>query len=126
MEEGRSRGALRLVGLEKDGVKVLDVKTEEKGDKLYVTIKAEVDGAVGEYKITFYRERSGARRLMFYVRGGEAVARAVKLIEVLTGERPSVMEMPNGLTRIRGSERHIEALARYEELMEAIEKWSNR
>ncbi len=126
MEEGRSRGAFRLVGLEKDGVKVLDVKTEEKDDKLYVTVRAEVDGATGQYKITFYRERSGAKRLQFYVRGEEAVARAVKLVEVLTGERPSVMEMSNGLTRIRGSERHIEALACYEELMEAIEKWSNR
>jgi hypothetical protein len=124
LEEGRSRGALRLVGLERDGVKVLGVEAEEKDDKLYITLRAEVDGAAGEYKITFYREGSGARRLQFYVRGG--AARAVKLVEVLTGERPSVMEMPNGLTRIRGSERHIEALARYEELMEAIEKWSNR
>jgi hypothetical protein len=124
LEEGRSRGALRLVGLEKDGVKVLDVKTEEKDDKLYVTLRAEVDGAAGQYKITFYRERRGAKRLQFFVRGG--AARAVKLVEVLTGERPQVTEMPNGLTRIRGSERHIEALARYEELMEAIEKWSNR
>jgi uncharacterized protein YkuJ len=124
VEEGKGRGALRLVGLERDGVKVLDVKTEEKDDKLYITLKAEVDGAAGQYKITLYRERSGVKRLQFYVRGG--AARAVKLVEILTGERPSVMEMPNGLTRIRGSERHIEALARYEELMEAIEKWSNR
>ncbi len=123
VEEGRGRGALRLVGLERGGVKVLDVKTEEKGDKLYVTIKAEIDGAAGQYKITFYREGSGARRLQFYVRGG--AARAVKLIEVLTGERPNVAEMPDGLTRIGGSGRHIDALARYEELREAIEKWSN-
>jgi hypothetical protein len=43
LEEGRSRGALRLVGLERGGVKVLDVKTEERGDKLYVTIRAEID-----------------------------------------------------------------------------------
>jgi hypothetical protein len=126
LEEGRSRGALRLVGLEKDGVKVLDVKTEEKDDKLYVTLRAEVDGAAGQYKITFYREGSGARRLMFYVRGGEAVARAVKLVEVLTGERPSVAERPDGLTRIGGAGRHIDALARYEELREAIERWSSR
>ncbi len=126
VEEGRSRGALRLVGLEKDGVKVLDVKTEEKDDKLYVTLRAEVDGATGQYKITFYRERSGAKRLRFYVRGGEAVARAVKLVEVLTGEKPQVTEMPDGLTRIGGSGRHIDALARYEELREAIERWSNR
>jgi len=126
VEEGRSRGALRLVGLEKDGVKVLNVKTEEKGDKLYVTLRAEVDGATGHYKITFYRERRGIRYLRFYVRGGEAVARAVKLIEVLTGEKPQVTEMPDGSTRIRGSGRHIDALARYEELREAIERWSNR
>jgi len=126
LEEGRSRGALRLVGLEKDGVKVLGVEAEEKDDKLYVTIKAEVDGVAGEYKITFYRERRGVRRLMFYVRGEEAVARAVKLVEVLTGERPSVAEMSDGRTMIGGSGRHIDALARYEELREAIEKWSNR
>jgi len=124
VEEGRSRGALRLVGLERDGVKVLDVKTEEKGDKLYVTIKAEVDGAVGEYRLTFTREKDGTRRLQFYVRGG--AARAVKLIEVLTGEKPQVTEMPDGRTRIRGSERHIDALARYEELRETIERWSNQ
>jgi hypothetical protein len=122
LEEGRGRGALRLVGLEKDGVKVLGVEAEEKDDKLYVTIKAEVDGVAGEYKITFYRERRGVRRLMFYVRGEEAVARAVKLVEVLTGERPSVAEMPDGRTMIGGSGRHIDALARYEELREAIEK----
>jgi hypothetical protein len=124
LEEGRSRGALRLVGLEKDGVKVLDVKTEEKDDKLYVTLRAEVDGAVGEYRLTFTREKDGTRRLQFYVRGG--AARAVKLIEVLTGEKPQVTEMPDGRTRIRGSERHIDAMARYEELRETIERWSNQ
>ncbi len=126
VEEGRSRGALRLVGLEKDGVKVLDVEAEEKGDKLYITIKAEIDGVEEEYEITLYREGRGTRRFVFYVRGEEAVARTVKLIEVLTGERPSVTERPNSLTRIGGSWRHIDALARYEELREAIERWSNR
>ena len=126
VEEGRSRGVLRLVGLERGGIKVLDVKIEERDEKLYVTLRAEVDGAAGEYKITFYRDRGGARRLMFFVRGGEAVARAVKLVEVLTGERPSVAERPDGLTRIGGAGRHIDALARYEELREAIERWSNR
>ncbi len=59
-----------------------------------------------EYKITFYRERGGARRLQFYVRGGEAVAKAVKLVEVLTGEKPQVTEMSDGKTRIRGSDKH--------------------
>jgi hypothetical protein len=126
LEEGRSRGALRLVGLERDGDKVLGVEAEERGDKLYVMIRAEIDGVEEKYKITFYREGSGARRLMFYVKGEEAVARAVKLVEVLTGERPSVSEMPDGWTMIKGSGRYIDALARYEELREAIERWSNR
>jgi hypothetical protein len=40
-----------LVGLERDGVKVLDVEAEERGDKLYVTIKAEVDGAAGSTRL---------------------------------------------------------------------------
>ncbi len=124
LEEGRGRGALRLVGLERGGVKVLGVETEEKDGKLYVTIKAEVDGAAGEYKITFYRERDGTKRLQFYVRGG--AARAVKLVEVLTGERPQVTEMSNGWTRIRGFGSHVDAMARYEELREAIERWSNQ
>jgi hypothetical protein len=126
VEEGRSRGALRLVGLERGGVKVLDVKAEERDDKLYVTIKAEVDGAAGEYRLAFARQKDGSRYLHFYVRGEEAVTRAVKLIEVLTGERPSVTKMPNGWTMIRGSGRHINVLAWYEELREAIERWSNR
>jgi len=112
VEEGRGRGALRLVGLERDGVKVLDVKTEERDSKLYVTIRAEIDGAAREYKITFYRERRGMRYLRFYVRGEEAVTRAVKLVEVLTGERPQVTETPNGWTMIKGSGRYIDALAR--------------
>jgi len=80
VEEGRSRGALRLTGLEKDGVKVLGVETEENDGKLYVTIRAEIDGAVEEYRLTFTRERDGTKRLQFYVRGG--AARAVKLVEV--------------------------------------------
>jgi hypothetical protein len=126
VEEGRGRGVLRLVGLEKDGVKVLDVKTEEKDGKLYVTLRAEVDGVAGEYKITLYRVRRGIRYLRFYVRGEDAVARAVKLIEVLTGERPIAVEMPDGRTMIKGSGRYVDALARYEELREAIERWSNR
>ncbi len=126
VEEGRGRGALRLVGLEKDGVKVLGVEAEERDDKLYITLRVEVDGAAGQYKLTFIREKDGTRRLQFYVRGEEAVARAVKLIEVLTGEKPQVTEMSDGRTRMRGSDKHIEALARYEELREAIERWNNQ
>lgn len=58
------------------------------------------------------------------MRGG--AARVVKFIEVLAGEKPQVTEIPDGKTRIRGSDKHIETLARYEELRETIERWSNQ
>jgi hypothetical protein len=53
------------------------------------------------------------------VRGVEA-ARAEKL-EVLTGGKISVSKTPNGRMMIRGLGSHVEALAQYEELREAIE-----
>jgi hypothetical protein len=55
------------------------------------------------------------------VRGVETKARAEKLIEVLTGEKPSVCKMSDGRTMIRGLGSHVEALAQYEELREARE-----
>jgi hypothetical protein len=93
------------VGLERDGVKVLDVKTEEKDGKLYVTIKAEVDGAAGEYKITFYRERSGITSYVLR-EGWGGCCESYQAVEVLTGERPIAVEMSDGRTRIKGSGRH--------------------
>jgi hypothetical protein len=59
------------------------------------------------------------------VRGVETKARAEKL-EVPTGERPSVRKMSDGRTMIRGLGSHVETLAQYEELREAIERWSDR
>ncbi|MEM4650901.1 MAG: hypothetical protein QW086_03645 [Pyrobaculum sp.] len=47
-------------------------------------------------------------------------ARAERL-EVLTGEKPSVCKKSDGRTMIRCTGRHVEALAQYEELREAIE-----
>ena len=46
----------------------------------------------------------------------------MKLVKVITGEEPRVTPMPNGVFSIRGTSRHIDALARYEELKEAIEE----
>ncbi len=60
------------------------------------------------------------------MRGVETKARAEKLIEVLTGEKPSVCKKSDGRTMIRCTGRHVEALAQYEELREAIERWSDR
>ena len=59
------------------------------------------------------------------MRGVETKARAEKL-EVLTGEKPSVSKTPNGRTMFRGLGSHVEALAQYEELREAIERRSDR
>jgi len=46
----------------------------------------------------------------------------VKLVKVITSEEPRVTPMPDDGFRIRGTGRHIDALARYEELKEAIEE----
>ena len=46
----------------------------------------------------------------------------MKLVKVITGEEPRVTPMPNGVFSIRGTGRHMDALARYEELREAIEE----
>jgi hypothetical protein len=44
-------GALRLVRLGEEGVKILEVNTELRGGKLYATIRAVVDGVEEVYKI---------------------------------------------------------------------------
>jgi hypothetical protein len=46
----------------------------------------------------------------------------VKLVKVITGEEPRVTPMSDGRISIRGTGRHVDALARYEELREAIEE----
>jgi len=121
VEEGRGRWTTRLVGLEEEGVKILEAGTELRDDKLYATIRALVDGVEEVCKIVFYRLKKGARIFELYIRGVETKTRAEKL-EVLTGEKPSVSKTPNGRMMIRCTGRHVEALARCEELREAIER----
>ena len=53
---------------------------------------------------------------------GEEAAWAVKLVKVITGDEPRVTPTPDGGFRIRDTGRHLDALARYEELKEAIEE----
>jgi len=91
------------------------------------TVKAEevkrLRGGVQDYLLP----RETRHKVSSLLREGEgAVARAVKLVEVLTGEKPQVTEMPDGWTRIRGFGSHVDAMARYEELRETIERWSSR
>jgi hypothetical protein len=96
VEEGRGRWTTRLVGLEEEGVKILEASTELRDDKLYATIRALVDGVEEVCKIVFYRLKKGARIFELYIRGVEAKTRAEKLIEVLMGEKPSVCKMSDG------------------------------
>ncbi|MCC6066803.1 MAG: hypothetical protein LM562_03410 [Pyrobaculum sp.] len=96
MEEGRGRWTTRLVGLEEEGVKILEAGTELRDDKLYATIRALVDGVEEVCKIVFYRLKKGARIFELYIRGVETKTRAEKLIEVLMGEKPSVRKMSDG------------------------------
>ncbi len=56
--------------------------------------------------------------------GDGAAARAVKLVEVLTGENLRVAPMSDG--RISGTSSRIDVMARCEELRDAIEEWSDR
>jgi hypothetical protein len=67
----------------------------------------------------------GPIKTRLYGRGEEA-AWAVKLVKVITGEEPRVTPMSDGRFRIRDTGRHIDAMAQYEELREAIEEWSNQ
>ena len=125
VEEGEVRGAFRLVGMEEAGVKILEVNKELRDDKLYVAIRAVVDGVEEVYKIVFYRGDKGYY-IRLYVRGEEAKARGVKLLKVLTGREPFVSLRPDGRFVIGGSGGHVEAMTRYEELREAIEEWRRR
>jgi len=89
VEEGRDKWTAHLVGLEEEGVKILEAGTELRDDKLYATVRALVDELEEAYKIVFYRLKKGARIFEPCVRGDDAAARAVKLVGVLTGKPPS-------------------------------------
>jgi len=66
------------VGLGGEGVKILEVSTELRGDKLYATIRAAVDGVEEVYKIQILPPAKAAG-FDLHVRGVEAKARAEKL-----------------------------------------------
>jgi len=59
-------GALRLVGLGEEGVKILEVNTELRGDKLYATIRAVVDGVEEVYKIQILPPAKAAGGFLIY------------------------------------------------------------
>jgi len=139
MEEGRARGSLRLAGFERevDGrlVKVVGGGAQfDKGGSgrtlLRIRITAEVDGVRSDYTMTF--GRYGANNAAVgraYARadapgGREADAeRLSALVKTLTGKRPRVYRRSDGRIIIKCYEGHLEGLARYAELADAIAKW---
>jgi hypothetical protein len=97
---------------------------------LRIKITAEVDGVRREYAMTFGRRGSdNAAEGRAYARadapgGREADAeRLSALIKALTGEEPGVYRKSDGTIVIICYERHLEGLARYTELAEAIARW---
>jgi hypothetical protein len=143
IEEGMSRGSLRLEGFEKkievEGrehmVKVVGGGAEfEKSESgkllLRIRITAEVDGVRSEYTITFSRrEPRNATLGRAYARadvpgGREADAeRLAALIKALTGREPRIIERGDGQIVLECYREHLDGFARYAELAEAIRRW---
>jgi Fe2+ transport system protein FeoA len=134
IEEGKSRGSLKLEGFEKrvevNGktyvVKVIGGEAElEKSESgkllLRIRITAEVDGIRSDYTITFGRYSKNAVMGYAYARAdAEGLAAVVK---ALTGMEPWVYRMKDGTIKIACGKAHLDGFMRYTELADAIEKW---
>ena len=142
IEEGMSRGSLKLEGFEKevevDGkkhmVKVIgggaEIEERQGGRKLLrIRITAEVDRARGDYTITYSRRGANNAAVGFAVVRAdtpgreEDAERFAAVVEALTGKRPRVYRMKDGRIMIECYEGHLEGFARFAELADAIEKW---
>jgi hypothetical protein len=143
IEEGMSRGSLRLEGFEKEVevngrkhvVKVLGGGAEfdegRSGKKLLrIRIAAEVDGVRRDYTITYSRlGRDKAAVGRAYAKadapdGREKDAeRFSALIKALTGREPRVYQRSDDTIEIVCGREHLEGFRRFAELADAIEKW---
>ncbi len=152
IEEGMSRGSLKLEGFEKkvevNGetyvVKVIGgeaVEEKQNGKKLLrIRITAEVgrvegehtivDRVVREYTITFSRRGRNNAAVGFAVAradapgGREADAeRFSALVKALTGREPKVYQRSDGKIEIVCTRAHLEGFRRFAELADAIAKW---
>jgi hypothetical protein len=150
VEEGRARGSLKLEGLEKEievngktyVVKVKGGEAVEEGrggrKLLRIKIKAEVgrvegehtivDRVVREYTITFgrYGKLNAVVGYAYASASGGSEADAERLsalIEALTGRRPRVYRMKDGIIMIVCGREHLEGFMRYVELADAIKGW---
>jgi len=144
VDEGRAVGSLRLadvrgaevdVGGRRHVVDVFDGGAEfDKGESgktlLRIKITAEIDRVRRDYEMTFGRRGSDNAAVGYaYARadapgGREADAeRFSALIKALTGEEPGVYRKSDGTIVIICYEGHLEGLARYAELADAIARW---
>jgi len=90
---------------------------------LRITITAEVDGVRRDYTMTFSRRGAGnAAKGRAYIREEADAERLSALIKALTGKEPRVYRV-GGRIIIECYEGHLEGLARYAELAEAIRRW---
>ena len=96
---------------------------------LRIKITAEVDGVRGDYTITFGRygknEAVGRATARADAPGGKEddAERFSALIKALTGKEPGIYRRSNGRIDIVCGEGHLEGLARYAELADAIARW---
>jgi hypothetical protein len=152
VEEGMSRGSLKLEGFEvevevngeKRKVKVIDgeaVEEDRDGRKLLrIKITAEVGRVEGEhtivdrvereYTITYSRRGAGNAAVGYaYVRADapevrEADAeRLAAVVKAITGKEPRIIEKNDGTIEAVYGSAHLKGFMRYAELADAIEKW---
>jgi len=136
VEEGRTRGSLRLKGFEKEfevngvkyKVKVIDggaVEEDRNGRKLLrIRITAEVGGVRSDYTITFGRRGAKNATIGYaYIKEETDAERFAALVEALTGKKPRVYRRSDGKIVVECGGEHLKGLARYTELAEAITRW---
>jgi hypothetical protein len=97
---------------------------------LRITITAEIDGVRRDYTITFGRRGSdnaaeGRTTARADAPGGrEADAeRLIALVETLTGKEPRIRRRSDGTIEIICNREHLDGLARFAELADAIRRW---
>jgi hypothetical protein len=138
IEEGMSRGSLKLKDFEKEvevngkkyKVKVIDgeaVEEDRGGRKLLrIKITAKVGGVRSDYVMTYgrYGKRNAALGRATVRAGMEADAeRFAAVIKALTGKEPRIHRMKDGRIMIECYGGHLEGFMRFAELADTIEKW---
>jgi hypothetical protein len=138
VEEGRSRGSLRLTDVKGAEVEVggrrhmVDVlgggaKLERSWSGrtlLRIKITAEVDGVKSDYGMAFGRYgKNNAAMGRAYIREDANAERFAALIKALTGREPKMYRRGDGKIMMVCYEGHLEGLARYAELADAIRRW---